>query len=103
VHHLIFSLHYISFAYLLSASYALAFLALRYLHVSSARLNRTSHLVLLVYAFLAMRTVYRQPRPATAPKAAVFVTLDLALFVAAVLLAAMVAGVVVLLPIIIKT
>jgi len=101
--HLIFALHYISFDFLLSVLYALAFAALRYLHVSSARLNRTSSLVLLVYAFLAMRAVYPQPRPATALKAVAFVSLDLALFLAAIFLAGIVAAAVVLVPIIART
>ena len=102
VHHLIFALHYVSFANLLSVFYALAFIGLRRIHVSPGRLNRTSYLVLFVYAFLAMRTVYRQPRAATALKAAVFVAVDLALFVAAVVIAASVAAVVVMLPFIAK-
>ncbi|HMB82357.1 MAG TPA: DUF3667 domain-containing protein [Vicinamibacterales bacterium] len=101
-HHLIFALHYISFSFLLNSAYALLFLTLKYFHVTSSWLNRTSLLVLFVYGFLAMRRVYQQPWPGTALKAAAYVAFDLGLFVTAVSLAALVAAIVTLLPLIVK-
>lgn len=98
LHHLIFALHYVSFYFLLSGFYTLVFAVLKYLHVPSTGLNRTSYLVLFGYAFLAMRTVHQQSRPATAWKAAAFVAIDLALYLAAVVLAGVVAAAQVMLP-----
>jgi hypothetical protein len=102
VHHLVFALHYISFGNLLSVAYSLAFAVVGRFHAVPHWVDLTSSLVLVVYAFVAMRTVYRQPRPATALKAAAFVAADVGLAVVFTTLAAAVSAVVVLAPFIAK-
>jgi Protein of unknown function (DUF3667) len=87
VEHLIFSLHYISFSFLVTTCIELLRLGLRSVHVSMGYIPGLQLPVLFVYMFVALRVVYGQPRAITFFKAVALALVELGLFMASIAVA----------------